>query len=153
MDGWRNGSGATAQAGRGGFAALLSIANLDPRKSQENNGVFGLKENTFEGDVQTATLMPGDALYIPPNWLHQVEYDTRSGFGFNQFYVADSTKSLLHQEVLLCKYLKRRVEDAALGRGTVPSDIELVEMLHQLDALSQTRHGSAQTQSRRQREL
>lgn len=103
--------------------------------------------------VWETVLESGEALYIPPTWLHDVYY-IDSGMGINQFY--DSPPRTHRQEekpavlngvqaeVQLCRYLKARLDesrrDSSARSGAAKSveqelGSEVGQMLEEVDAV------------------
>ena len=132
---------------RGRSAQTQAPRAADQRASQEANSAPSAALLV----VWETVLESGEALYIPPTWLHDVHY-IESGMGINQFYYSPQTQHQeeeavlngVQAEVQLCKYLKARLDasrgDAAAASATAKAvEQELGEevghMLAQVDAL------------------
>jgi hypothetical protein len=162
---WRTRS----STGASEFRAILRLKSLDntsaattwARMTRENRDIStvdhtGARESNDGAAaarplVWETVLESGEALYIPPTWLHDVYY-IDSGMGINQFYDSPRTHRQEEQPVLngvqaevqLCKYLKARLDgsrrDSSAGSGAAKSvEQELGgkvgQMLEEVDAL------------------
>lgn len=149
---WRR----STRASRGSvdFRAMLRLKSLD-NTSVANTRARMVRDSTApvaaELLVWETVLESGEALYIPPTWLHDVYY-IESGLGINQFYYSpqkqprgqEANLNGVQAEVQLCKYLKARLDESrrdSAAPSSTPKSVEqelgeeVGQMLAEVDAL------------------
>jgi hypothetical protein len=125
------------QQGPRNFQAMLRLKSLDnasvatalsrmERNPADKDGDGrGSDEAVAAAEVVWQTVLEsGEALYIPPMWLHDVYY-IEAGMGINQFYHSPPSRAQeagagaggvalngVQAEVQLCKYLKARLDQS-----------------------------------------
>ena len=140
----------------GSFSDLLRLTELEEAAVSRIRAALS-SNASGEGPgmpVLEARLEPGEALYIPPMWLHDVLYE-QPGMGINQFYSAQARPPKagrqapplngVQAEVQLCKYLKARLDQgyaegaSAADAGATEAELrgEVAQMLAEAETLKQ----------------